>query len=74
MEKGYRYIPTPSTFYEVDGNTEETVEFFKNGSPSDDQILGFMTAPWKKTLLENKGDLDKSLELLKEAREKFYKE
>ena len=74
MEKGYRYIPTPSTFYKVDGNTEETVEFFKNGSPSDDQILGFMTAPWKKTLPKNKADLNESLELLKEAREKYYGE
>lgn len=73
MDKGYKYIPTPSNFYKMANNTDETVEYFKNGTPSDDQILGYMTAPWRETISKYKDDILESLELLKEAREKYYK-
>lgn len=72
MEKGYRYIPTPSNCFNVEGNTEETIAYFKNGSPTDEQILGFMTAPWRHTLPEYREAIYESLELLKAAREKHY--
>lgn len=72
MEKGYKYIPTPSNFYGVEDNTDITVEYFKNGSPSDEQILGFMTAPWLTTTPQHKEATWESLDLLKAAREKYY--
>ncbi len=72
MEKGYKYIPTPSIFYKDEANVEETVRYFKEGSPSDEQILGFMIAPWMKTLPKNRDEINKSLDLLKAAREKYY--
>jgi len=71
MKKGFRYIPTPSV-YSNDHNTDEMVAFFKEGAP-DDQILGYLTAPWVPTVWESKEKIDKSLALLAAARDKYYK-
>lgn len=74
MKKGYKYIPAPSNYYEDPTNTEETVRYFKNGSPSEKQIIGFMTAPWLNTTPDNRDKIFESLDLLKSAREKYYSE
>lgn len=75
MKYGYKYIPTPSVWGRNDYNTEELVEYFRDGAPSDDQIVGFITAPWGRIAsLEAKERYDKSIRLLREAREKLYPE
>jgi len=73
LKEGYKYIPCASTFYNVDHNTKELVEYFYENAP-DEQILGYMTAPWKSTLPTEdcKVAFDKSFKFLKEAREMFY--
>ena len=73
MEKGVKYIPVPS-IYSSDYNTDDMVEFFKNGEPSEESIVGFLTAPWLPTLWDSKEKIDKSLELLAAARKKYYGE
>lgn len=73
LKEGYKYIPTASVYYNVDCNTKEIVEYFKENAP-DEQILGYMTAPWFETTPteENKEAFDKSFKFLKEAKEMFY--
>ncbi len=75
MKHGYKYIPTPSVWGRSEYNTEEMVEYFHDGTPSDDQIVGFITAPWGRiSTFEAKERFDNSIKLLREAREKFYPE
>ncbi len=72
MKHGFKYIPTPSVYCN-DNNTDDMVEYFKNGAP-DEQIFGYLTAPWVSTVWENKETIDKSVELLAAARKKYYGE
>jgi len=74
LEEGFEYIPCASTCYNVERNTSDIVEYFKTNAP-DDQILGYMTAPWATTLPTeySKHHIDTSLRLMKEAKEAFYK-
>lgn len=72
LKLGFKFIPTPSVYCN-DYNTDDLIEYFKNGSP-DEQILGYLTAPWVWTIWEEKEKFDKSLRLLAEAREKYYGE
>ena len=71
LEKGYKYIPTPSTFYCPETNTDDTLKYFKENCP-DEQIIGYMTAPWREIDGKYKDTYDLSLDLLKVAREKYY--
>ena len=73
MKEGYNYVPCASVVNRCDYNTEELLEYFKDNAP-DNQIAGFMTAPWFMTTWDSKEYFDKSFKLLKEAREKFYPE
>lgn len=73
MTEGYNYIPCASVFNRCDYNTSDLVEYFKDNAP-DDQVLGFITAPWFPTLKEYEKDFDDSFRFLKEAKEKFYGE
>ncbi|MBQ7109202.1 MAG: hypothetical protein IJN99_02430 [Clostridia bacterium] len=73
MEEGYEYVPCTSTANENDLNAEELMLYFKE-SGRDDQILGYITAPWKLTLMEHKEKFERSFRLLKEARAKIYGE
>ena len=72
MKEGYNYIPCASVFNRCDWNTHDLVEYFKDNAP-DNQILGFITAPWYRTKLEFKSYFEESFKFLKEAKEKFYK-
>lgn len=71
MKEGYQYIPCASVVNRCDYNTCDLVEYFKENAP-DEQIIGFITAPWFKTMPERKKDFDDSFRFLKEAKEKFY--
>lgn len=67
----YTYAPCVSVYNRCQYNTEDMVEFFKTNAP-DNQIAGFMTAPWFATLPENKAYFEESFALLKAAKEKYY--
>ena len=73
IEKGYKLIPCASVFNRCDWNTYDLVEYFKESCP-DEQILGYMTAPWVKTLPEEKSltFFEESFRFLKEAKNAFY--
>lgn len=68
---GYKYVPTASVWGKNEYNTDELMEHFKKIT-SDDLIVGYMTAPWRRTLNNMKADFDESFRVLKEAREKHY--
>ena len=71
MEKGYKYVPTCSTYDGNNYNTEELLEHFLNNAPSDNPIVGYMSAPWKNTTMKSVPYFEESFRLLKEAKDKF---
>lgn len=71
MKEGYKYVPCASTFNKCPYNTMDLVEYFKNNAP-DNQVIGFMTAPWTPAESGNEFVFEESLQLLKEARDMFY--
>lgn len=72
MKYGYKYLPSPSVWGRSDYNTEEMIEYFRDGSPSDEQIVGFITSPWGTSSFDFQDRTDKSIRLLAEARAKLY--
>ena len=70
---GYRYVPCVSTVNCCPYNTQDMVEYFRNEAP-DEGVVGFITAPWKHTRMENMDEIRESIRLLKEAKEMFYPE
>ncbi|MBQ5746958.1 MAG: hypothetical protein IIV81_03360 [Clostridia bacterium] len=72
MKEGYNYVPCASVFNRCDWNTHDLLEYFKENAP-DEQVLGFMAAPWFRTFPENKMYFEETFKFLKEAKEKFYK-
>ena len=70
---GFRLVPCASTVWECEYNTPDLVEYFHGGSP-DESIAGYLTAPWKRTKMENMDIFRESVRLLAEARDKFYPE
>lgn len=72
MEHGYKYIPCASVFNRCDWNTHDLLEYFKENAP-DEQIIGYITAPWFFGEWSKKQYFDESFKFLKEAKEKFYK-
>ena len=72
MKEGYCYIPCASIANRCDYNTEDLLEYFKENAP-DDQVLGFITAPWSPTIKEFEKDFEDSIRFLKEAKNKFYR-
>ncbi|MBQ7096917.1 MAG: hypothetical protein IJN96_02485 [Clostridia bacterium] len=71
MEEGYLYVPCASVINKCDYNTSDLVEYFRDNAP-DNQIVGYITAPWYKTMPEFKENFGQSFRFLKEAKEKFY--
>ena len=57
MKDGYKYIPCPSVFNHCDRNTHDMLEYFKTNAP-DEQIIGYLTAPWYDTTWKNKEQFD----------------
>ena len=70
---GFRFVPCSSTWSKCKYNTPELMEYFHDGAP-DSGIAGFITAPWIRTKMENMEVFRESIQLLAEARKKFYPE
>ena len=71
LKEGYNYVPCASVFNRCDWNTHDLVEYFKENAP-DNQILGYMSAPWFNTMPDKKMYFEETFKFLKEAKEKFY--
>jgi len=73
MKDGYQYIPCASVVNRCDWNTSDLLEYFKENAP-DEQVIGFISAPWVPTLATEEGKLyyEETFRFLKEAKEKFY--
>jgi len=71
LKEGYKYIPCPSVFHHCDRNTRDLLEYFKEGAP-DDQIIGYVAAPWFDTTWEQKANFDETFYFLKEAKKEIY--
>jgi tRNA A-37 threonylcarbamoyl transferase component Bud32 len=72
MEEGYLYLPCASVYNRCDWNHSDLVEYFRDNAP-DEQILGYMSAPWARTIWDFKERYDETFKFFKEAKEKFYK-
>ena len=72
MKEGYLYMPCASVFNRCDWNHHDLVEYFKENAP-DEQIVGYMSAPWFRTTWDQKEYFDETFKFFKEAKEKFYK-
>lgn len=71
LKEGYKYIPCASVVNFCDYNTSDLVEYFKENTP-EEQLPGFITAPWKPVLMKHKKHFEDSFRFLKEAKEQFY--
>lgn len=73
LADGYKYIPTVSAYYNHEYNALDLMEYFRDNA-KDEQILGYMTAPWAAMLpIENSiAKFDKTFKWFKEAKEKIY--
>lgn len=71
LANGYHYIPCASVYNRCDYNTSDLVEYFRDNSP-DEQIDGYITAPWVNVVPEYRHFFEESFKFLKEAKEKFY--
>ena len=83
MNDGYETVPTPSNWGDNEWCHDDVVEHYINNNKSG-KLLGFMTAPWKRTSFKQAnhyGDTSKthldwlleSIDLLAAARDKFAK-
>lgn len=72
LEKGYSYVPCASVFNRCDYNHMDLLEYFKENA-SDEQVVGFMPAPWKPATKEFKGYYEETFKFFKEAIDKNYK-
>ena len=73
IKAGYKLIPCASVFNRCDFNTYDLVEYFHDLCP-DEQLLGFMSAPWGRTLPTERQmrHYEETFRFLKEAKEAFY--
>ena len=72
MKEGYTYVPCASVCNRCKYNHDDLIEYFHDNAP-DDQILGYMSAPWKRTLSGFKDTWEETFEAYKAAKERFYK-
>lgn len=70
---GYKYVPCASVFNRCDYNHNDLIEYFRDNMP-DEQLLGFMSAPWMATVPEKENKLfyEETFKFYKEAKDKFY--
>lgn len=71
LKEGYTYVPTVSVYNKSKYNSSDIVEYFKENAP-DNQLAGFLTAPWLRTIKGSEEGLIESFDLLKAARDKHY--
>ena len=67
LKQGYSYVPTGSVFGDIKRNMPELVEYFETADPGAGQIVGYLTAPWRAVLPENKKHFDESFRTVKLA-------
>ncbi len=72
MKEGYLYVPCASVFNKCVYNHDDLLEYFRDNAP-DNQILGYMTAPWYQTRKDQKKYFTETFEAFRAARDKFYK-
>lgn len=75
LQDGFEYVPCGSVHNRCVYNHADLLEYFKENAP-DDQILGYMTAPWRPTqgTEEIRQMFDESFRYMKEAMDAFYPE
>ncbi len=73
MKEGYLYVPCASVVNRCDWNTPDLLEYFKVNAP-DEQVRGFIAAPWCQANEAGWADFKESIQLLKDARAVFYPE
>ncbi|MBQ7108879.1 MAG: hypothetical protein IJN99_00785 [Clostridia bacterium] len=73
LEKGFRYVPCASVCNKCDCNHSELVEYFKTNA-TEEQIPGYISAPWGSVTKEDKYRLEDTFRFYKEAMDKHYKE
>ncbi len=73
-EEGYKLIPCASVFNRCDWNHMDLLEYFKELA-SDEQILGYISAPWCSTRPNEKCKIffEETFRFFKEARDMFYR-
>ena len=71
MKEGYLYVPCASVFNRCKYNHDDLLEYFRDNAP-DEQIVGYMTAPWFMTVPEKKEYFEETFAAYREARDKFY--
>ena len=71
LKEGYVYAPCASTFNRCDYNHHDLLRYFKENAP-DNQILGYMTAPWAQTIKSNMPFFEETFKFFKEAIDEFY--
>lgn len=71
---GYKLVPCASVFNRCDWNHMDLIEYFKEMTP-DENIVGYMSAPWVATVDNEKGRLfyEETFKFFKEAKDMFYK-
>ena len=72
MEKGYKYVPCASVINRCDHNHMELLEYFKENAP-DDQVVGFISAPWYPLNEVGKPHYELTFEKFREAIDINYK-
>lgn len=75
MEKGFDYIPCGSVYERFDCNHSDLLKYFRDRAP-DDQILGYMSAPWVGTDKSEKSKqyFEETFRFMKEAMDESYPE
>ncbi len=71
MKEGYKYVPCASVFNRCDWNHHDLLKYFKENAP-DDQIVGYMSAPWFCTINDNKKYWTETFDFYKKAIDEFY--
>ena len=71
MAEGYDYVPCMSVYNRCKHNTPDTFCYFKENA-NDDQIVGYLHAPWCWTRWKDKEKYDETFRLMKESKEKYY--
>ena len=72
-EAGFDIVPCASICFGCMYNPDDVVEYFEQNAPRD-HMAGYMIAPWVPTTMEKIDEIVKNIEMLKAARDKFYKE
>ena len=70
--EGFATVPCCSVWGECEYCSDDVVEHFVENCKAEN-LIGFMTAPWVKTTMENIDNIELSMKTLAAAREKFVK-